>query len=862
MKPGLESNFIMMTKWARIETRRKILGVGSAVVLILVLMPLPVGSAAKGRPGDGLLSIHLVPQDVTLWGVGASQRFLVLGKYPDGLERDLSGESQFLISDPGQGKIVSPGKFVAARTGPVILTARFEGQQAKTRIEVTGRARKQPFSFARDIGQILTKRGCNTSGCHGSIKGQEGFKLSANVLNPREDYRWIVEGGTYQVLSVEAKGPKIPRIDLENPEESLLLLKPTMSVDHEGSKRFEVNSPDYRRILDWIRKGAPYGDEVGPQGVSVQGIEVFPLESVVSLGGTQQLLVTAHLSNGHREDITEQVHYVSNDPKVLEVNENGLVRAAGSGETAILIRAPGHTVSASVGVIKESVVDYPKLQSQNFIDELVHAKLRRLKIIPSELSGDEEFLRRVCLDLTGTLPPPDRVREFVRSRNPGKRDELIEILLDSPQYVDYWGFWFSDLLRVTFTVAGAAHPTKAYEDWVINSIAANKPYDKIARERIAAQGYAAPKWFNHIVLGSLATPEKIMAENVQVFFGRRLDCAECHEHPYDQWSQNQFWGLTAFYAGLKSLKDTVVVTDILSGGDDPMRQTGLIHPRTKQQVVPTFLDGTVLPEEKWLAPLTGLATWMTSHPYFSEAAVNRIWSNFFGRGIVDPVDDFTITNPPTHPGLLAALAKDFEGHGYDVKHVMRTIVQSRTYQRSGISNATNKEDRINYSRSLSRPLQAAVLLDAISSATGVEEDFDYHEWAGGGSPPSGIRAMQMIPDICLSQFMDVYGRSMRKRPESGNPAPTLGQALHMWAGPTYTSKISKQGGRLRRLLERGDSAHQIIEEFYLAALTRSPTPEERAELLEFLRQRDSRQQETLEALVWALISSREFSCNH
>ncbi|MBP62220.1 MAG: hypothetical protein CMJ62_11935 [Planctomycetaceae bacterium] len=852
----------MMTRWATIKKKGKFPGIRFAFLLILLLMPAPDGSATEGA-GDGLLSIHLVPRDVKLWGVGASQRFLVLGKYPGGLERDLSGESQFLISDPGQGKIVSPGKFVAARTGPVILTAQFEGQQAKTRIEVADRAHNQPFSFSRVIGGILTKKGCNTNDCHGAIKGREGFKLSDNVLDPKEDYRGIVEGGTYQVLSAEAKEPKIPRIDLENPEESLLLLKPTMSVDHEGSKHFEVGSPDYQVILDWIRAGAPYGEEIDPEGVSVQGIEVFPLESVMGPGGMQQLLVTAHLSNGHREDITEQVHYVSNDPKVVEVNESGVVRGAGSGETGILIRAPGHTVSASFGVVEESVVDYPKLHSKNFIDDFIHAKLRKFNIIPSELSGDEEFLRRVCLDLTGTLPPPDRVREFVRSRNPDKRDELIEILLDSPQYVDYWGFWFGDLLRVTFTVTGSAHPTKAYEDWVVNSIAANKPYDEIARQRIAAQGYAAPKWFNYIVLGSLATPEKIMAENVQVFFGRRLDCAECHEHPYDQWSQNQFWGLTAFYAGLKSLKDTVVVTDMLGDGlDDRVRQTGMIHPRTKQQVVPTFLDGAVFPEEKWLAPLTGLATWMTSHSYFSEAAVNRIWSNFFGRGIVDPVDDFRVTNPPTHPGLLAALARDFESHGYDLKHLMRTIVQSRTYQRSGISNDTNKEDRINYSRSLPRPLQAAVLLDAISSATDVEEDFVYHEWVGGGNPPAGIRAMQMIPDLCPSQFMDVYGRSMRKRPESGNPAPTLGQALHMWAGPTYTSKISKQGGRLQRLLERGDSAQEIIEEFYLATLTRSPTPDERGELLEFLRQRDSHQQEALEALVWALISSREFSFNH
>ena len=851
----------MRNKRSRQHRKSIVAGIGLAIIL-LASPQLPGGSAQDEPIQTELLSLYFAPQDVTLWGAGATQRFLVLGKYSDGLERDVTRESHLLLSDPLKGSIDDSGRFVASGTGETVLTAEFGGRQAGTRISIAGSAEKRPFSFAREIGGILTRHSCNNTDCHGGIKGQGGLKLSANVLDPKEDYRWIVQGGTFQVLSAESKGPENPRIDRENPEKSLLLLKPTMAVAHGGSKRLEVGSPDYETLLNWIREGAPYGAENKGKAATIQRVEVFPLQSVLDLNGVQQLLVTAHLSDGRREDITEQVLYVSNDPTVVEVSSDGLVKAVQSGETSILIRAAGHAVSAGVGVIEEPSVDYPKVESRNYIDEFVSAKLRRFNSIPSEQSSDEEFLRRVCLDLTGTLPPPDRVREFLASRKPNKRDELIEILLDSPQYVDYWSFRLSDLMRVTFVSANVPDLTKAYEDWVVDSVTARKSYDQMARERIAAQGYAAPAR-NFFYVQALMVPEKIMAEEVRVFFGRRLDCAQCHNHPFENWSQNQFWGLTAFYGGMNELRASHVVLDGLGGGHvDRIRKTGLIHPRTKQEVVPTFFDGTTLPEDQWMDPRMELAKWMTSHPYFSEAAVNRIWGYFFGRGIVDPVDDFRTTNPPTHPRLLAALARDFEDHGYDLPHLMRTIVQSKTYQRSGIPNPTNRNDKLNYSRALSRPLEAAVLLDAISSATGAEEDFDYHRMAGGGSPRPRTRAMQMIPDLCPSQFMDVYGRSMRKTPDSGTTAPSLGQALHMWAGPTYTTKISKEGGRLHRLLQEDAPTEKVIEEFYLAALTRFPAEEERVEVSEFIKERASRHRETLEAFVWALISSREFAHNH
>ena len=836
--------------------------IGFFLSLILTLVPLLARSAEEGEVKAKLLSLRLTPERVTLWGNKASQRFLVLGRYADGLERDVTRNSIFLVSDPAKGKMDDSGRFSALARGQVVMRARFGGLEVESSVRIERAGEERPFSFAQDIGGVFTKRGCNSRDCHGGVKGQGGFKLSKNALDPREDYRWVVEGGTYQVLSAESKGEKVPRINLKDPEKSLLLLKPTMAAAHGGGKRFEEDSSDYEMLLNWIRADAPYGEEGEEQVIAIERVEVFPGQTVLDGKGRQQLLVTAHLSNGRQEDITDQVLYVSNDPKVVEVNETGLVRAVKTGETAVLIRAAGHAASAGFGVIMAPIADYPEVERRNFIDDFVFEKLQKFNIIPSPLSRDEEFLRRVCLDLTGTLPPPQRVREFLASRNLRKRDELIETLLSSPEYVDYWGFFFSDLMRVTSTSVGSPSLTKAYEDWIINSIAANKPYDKMATERIAAQGYSAPAR-NLFFFSEPMAPEKIMAEHVRVFFGRRIDCAQCHNHPYEKWSQNQFWGLTAFYGGVRQLRNSRIIFDGLGGGHvDRADGAGVVHPRSKEKVLPTFFDGTRLPEDQWTDPRLRLARWMTSHPYFGEAAVNRIWGNFFGRGIVDPVDDFRTTNPPTHPELLAALAKDCKDHGYDLKHLMRTIVQSRTYQLAATSNETNKDDRINYSRALPRLLQAAVLLDAISRATGVEEVFRFHDRAGAGTSVPGTRAMHLIPDFSPSQFLDAYGRSMRKTPASGNPAPSLGQTLHMWAGPTYTSKISQKGGRLDRLLKQDASDQEMIQEFYLAALARFPTAQERADLLEFLRQRSSRRQETLEGFVWALISSREFAYNH
>jgi hypothetical protein len=598
----------------------------------------------------------------------------------------------------------------------------------------------------------------------------------------------------------------------------------------------------------------------------MERIQVFPGEVILDKNGKHRLLVTAWLTDGTREDLTSDVLFTSNNPEVARVSPSGIVEAVGKGETAVMVRAPGFTATARFGVVGDPRTTYAAVSSENFIDDHVFTKLRRFRIPPSELSSDSEFLRRVCLDLTGTLPPPERAREFLASRDPQKRKKLIDILLDGPEYVDYWTFLFANLFRASVGSNGAPEHGYIYWRWIHDSIAANKPYDAIARERIAAQGYGGPSR-HYLPYGREARPEEMMAEDVRVFLGRRLDCAQCHNHPFENWTQNQFWGLTAFYGEVNRTDWTGFGATVMF--DDPAgrepdygqpRESGkVIHPRTKQEVTASFFDGTAPPASERWDPRRKLAEWMTAQTYFAETAVNRIWSYLFGRGLVDPVDDFRSNNPPTHPELLDALARDFRDHGFDLKHIIRRIVSSRTYQLSSIPNQDNKDDPINYSHRLPRPLDAEVLLDAISNVTGAPEVFAN---SSDGEAPPGTRAINLVlPDLYKSRFLEVYGRPNLERVPERDFQPNLNQALHILAGSTYTDKLMKPGGRLERLLKQNAPDRKVIEELYLTALSRVPEAGEEQELERLL----GRQQQRMQAfayLLWGLISSREFASSH
>ena len=818
-------------------------------VLVVACLAAGLGTglalSAETQAAPTLLSLRLVPDEIFVFGPSASQQLLVLGKYSDGLERDVTRQSRFSVAE-SLAKVGPDGRVTALSEGSTVLNASFGSQVATSSFRAQDLTQVSPISFPRNIGGILTKRGCNASDCHGGVKGRGGFKLSLDTINPQEDYRWIVEGGTFQVMSLDAAGDTHPRIDLNEPEESLILQKPTLSVDHEGGERLPVASADYQTILNWIKAGAPYGNE--DEQPDVERVAVFPPEGLLDAGGTHQILVTAYLSDGRRQDITDQVRYESNNEDVVTVTDQGCVEAVSRGETAVIIRTVGDTVSARFGVVHEPPVNYPSAEHNNFVDDHIFDKLRRFNIPPSQLSTDSEFLRRVCLD------------------EPQKRDKLIDTLLDSPEYVDFWTFRFAQLFRVAAISTGAPEHGYVYWRWVWQSMAENKSYKQIAFERLSAQGYDGPSR-HFLPFGEEARAEDIMPEEVRVFLGRRLDCAQCHNHPYEQWDQDQFWGLAAFFGQLSRTEWTgfgaTILFDDPAGKEpdfgDPRESVKVIHPRRGQEVEPAFPDGRAVSTDPRRDPRTQLATWITSHSFFSETLVNRMWGYLFGRGLVEPVDDFRSTNPPTHPGLLTALAEDFTRHDHDLKHLLKRIARSRTYQLSSAPRALNADDRTNYSHFIPKPLEAEILLDAISQVTGVPEMF---ENSLGGQAPLGTRAIHLeIPDIYPSEFLKMYGQASRDRLPEINSSPNLTQALHMLVGSTYTKKTSSQRGRLDRLIGGGATHGAAIEELYLAALSRLPADEEQTELEAVLRQRSS-QRKSLEDLLWSLITSREFGHNH
>jgi len=848
--------------------RRKKLSnpVGSAIGLFAA-----VAVAAMFAPGADAAPARIVrletrPSQVSLTGSGASQQFLAVAVYSDGTEADVTGEVQWRVSNPALAAMDAGGRLSARADGTVTVSAALGGARGHSVVRVRDSRTRRPFSFARDIGAILTRRGCNGSHCHGGVKGRGGLKLSANALFPKDDYEWITKGGAYQVLSAEVKGDRVPRVDLANPEASSLLTKPTMAVPHGGGKRFEKDSEDYNKILEWVRAGAPYGADPGANATKLVRLEIDPPMAALPVGARRRLLVTGHWSDGTTEDLTSQVLYSSNDDEIATVTPDGAITARRLGETAVLVRAAGYVASAGVGVTGPPLASYPDVPRANFIDEPVFAKLRRFHIIPSDLSGDGEFLRRVCLDLTGTLPPPARTREFIASKDPRKREKVVDALIGSPEFVDYWTFRFSDLFRVAIFANGLTPKfSQKYWEWIRSNIETNRAYDDVARERLSAQGYG-PVSRHFIPYNQIGAPPDTMAEEVRVFFGRRLDCAQCHNHPYENWSQDQFWGMSAFFGRLFKMGSVVFDHPVNMdwSSRDVDGKVELLHPRTKLPVEPALLDGSPVKVAPDGNPRRDLAEWMIRHPYFAEAAVNRIWGYFFARGIVDPVDDFRSTNPPTHPELLAALAKDFRDHGHDLRRLMKTIVMSRTYQLSRKPNATNKEDVTNYSRSVPRALDAEVLLDAIVDVTGVPETYSTAVSENGsvGQAPAGTRAINLKdPDMYYSRFLELYGRPNRGAIPERNARPSLNQALHILAGDTYVERLSAKEGRLGKLLAAGASDAQIFEEFYLAALARLPEPEELAELSRILAARGDREA-GLREFVWALISSREFAENH
>lgn len=720
-------------------------------------------------------------------------------------------------------------------------------------VPTSGGELERPVSFVNDVMPVLTKAGCNTGVCHAKAgNGQNGFQLSLLGFEPGEDYEHLVR---------ESRGR---RLFPAAPDQSLVLMKASGRVPHGGGVRLESTSPGYALLREWIRQGMPHGGPSDPQLVS---LEVQPKRGPLSPGGQQQLKVLAHYSDSSIRDVTDLALYECNDEGMAEVDEGGLVKAREiPGKASVMVRYQAQIAVYSASIpLGHPVENLPP--RKNVIDELVFANLAELGIPPSPVCDDATFIRRVSLDVTGRAPTEEEAKAFLESEDPDKRARLIDSLLRSPGYADYFANKWALLLKNRRDDASDITANFAFHAWVRDSLLANKPYDQFVRELLAATGTILGNppvaWYKRV-----KEPKQQLEDVAQLFLGVRLQCAQCHHHPFERWSQDDYYGLAAFFSQVGRKPTSVRGEDLI------FHQRGIAgaqNIRTGQIVKPAAL-GDAIPEIAADSdPRLRLADWMSSkdNRYFAKALVNRYWKHFFNRGIIEPEDDIRDTNPPTNPELLAALEHHFIASGFDLKELVRVITESHAYQLSSVPNEFNITDRQNFSRYYPKRLQAEVLLDAIDQLTGAHTDF--------ANLPPGTPAIA-LPDNSYnnaSPFLRIFGR-----PDSSSvcecerdQSASLSQSLHFINAPEMKAKLATSHGRAHRLADEDRPAEEKVRELYLAAFAREPRADELKTSLDYLAEPragangdplDEKQAARInfEDILWALISSKEFLFNH
>ncbi len=799
---------------------------------LIALVPMALCLAASSTPP---VRLEVLPANPLLFGKGATQRLSVIAHYADGSTRDVSGEARLTSARPAVAE-VEAGLVRAVGNGGARITAAFEGRQIETTALVQRADEPVLRSFAGDILPVLTKLGCNGGSCHGALKGQNGFKLSLFGYEPDADYEMIVN---------EHSGRRINRQDAAH---SLLLDKPTLKVKHGGGKLLREDSPEYRALLDWIAAGAARQ----PGERRMTSLRIWPEQNLIFGKDTKQrLLVTARFTDGSERDVTALVKFTSNDDSIAAVSPSGIVTAVRGGETAVVVRAPGLTTAAKVGVILDNR-PVPELEVFNFVDRHVAAKLKSLHIAPSALAGDTEFLRRASLDITGVIPSVDEARRFLADPSPDKRARLVDELLTRPEYADYWAVYWGDHLSNTRQLLYNKGPY-TFSRWLYQAFRKNLPYDQMVRQLLVSSGnmYDAPATSFYPVMRK----ELDMASMTsQIFMGVSIECARCHNHPLEKWTQDDYNGMAAVFTQVRYKNGTGPRNNERTLYVDFARQ--FQHPDTKKPYEAKALGGPILTGEGDMVDRRELFTdWLTApnNPYFARAIVNRMWRQFMGRGFVEPVDDFRVTNPPTNLPLLDELARDLIDHKFDLHHLIRRIAASRAYQSSSAPVTGNREDTMAYSRYYPKRLSAEQLADSISLATGV--------WDGYKSLYPGTRAMQIPDPEIESHFLEVFDRPSRQLICERKNTPTLNQALHLVSGGALQTKIGSPAGVLAKALGAGQPAAQIAEDLYLATLSRFPDAGER-ELARVAVQRAGGARKGLEDLFWALVSSKEFLYNH
>lgn len=810
----------------------------------LILWLSVVGSALA--EADAPESLEVFPAVALLRGPDSVQQLAVDGRFPGGNPRDLTLKATYTSSDPKVATVDRAGTIAAFGDGRAIVTVQLGSQEVEVPVEVKDFAAGLPINFPNQVVPVFTKLGCNSGGCHGKSSGQNGFRLSLLGFEPDVDYETLVKEGRGR------------RVFPASPPRSLLLLKAIAKVPHGGGKRMEEGSHEYRVVERWIASGLPYGR---PDDPTVAGIEIRPDARTLVRGERQQVVVTARYTDGSTEDVTRWAQYQSNDTEVATVAEGGLVESRElSGLAAVMARYQGQVAVFRATVpLGKPIESYPNFAAKNLIDTAAVRQWKTLGIVPSDPSTDAEFIRRASLDITGSLPEAEEVRSFVAGSDPEKRDQLVDRLLERPEYPAFFAIKWADVLRnKRENKQDYQRGTFTFHDWIRESLTRNVPYNQFVRNILAASGTpsTAPpvQWYRR-----LKAPDAFVDDTAQVFLGMRLQCAKCHHHPFEKWSQDDYYSFAAFFSRIgrkeaepgapRSNDGEVVIFASKSGGVN--------HPKTGKAMTPKGLGGPEVPFAALVDPRQKMVDWMAdpSNPYFARAVVNRYWAHFFGRGVVEPLDDLRETNPPSNPELLDALTDDFVANGYDLKRLVRTICVSQTYGLSSLPNEYNARDRQSFARHYPKRMPAEVLLDAISELSGAPTVFT--------GMPVGTRAIDLPDESVASTFLDTFGRPKRDTAcecERVTDA-SLGQSLMLLNSADVHAKLTAAGSTAEKLSKEPGPDEPKIANLFWAAFGRAPSSGETATAINHLAKNPEKRREAFEDILWALLNAKEFQFN-
>lgn len=808
-------------------------------------------------PPVPLTRIEILPGAINISGAHYDQRLVVEGIYTDGHQEDLTKDASLVSSDPKVARI-SNDFALAQGDGHALITASVKGHRATIPMTVENFAIPAVWSFRNDVEPVLTKMGCNSGPCHGAAAGKNGFKLTLRGYDAETDYMTL----THQALA--------RRTERMEPAASLILLKPTLTIPHGGGRRFAVGSPEYKIISGWIAQGMPAPKDSDPR---VTKIEVFPPEASLRPAAEQQLVVTATFTDGHKEDVTRWAKYDSGNEGVATVDNYGHVTMHSFGEAPVTVWYQSHVTFSRLRIpypYKLDEVVFSKAPRHNYIDNDILHHLEVLHIPPSPPASDSEFIRRAYLDCAGILPTPAEVTRFLNDPSPDKRDQLIDALMKRPEFVDYWAYKWSDLLLVSSNHL-SNEEMWSYYNWIRHSVAADKPWNKFVYQIVTATGNtiqngAANYWVVHH--DPLDTTENM----AQAFLGITITCAHCHNHPLAKWTQKDYYGMANLFARVRlktyaNQSSRPGVGQILNDVTVYSASTGeFTDDRFMTVLPPKPLDAPALPESTPGDTRVYFAKWLTSpdNPFFARNIVNRLWRNFMGRGLVEPVEDLRATNPATNDKLLNDMVKDFIAHNFDIDYMIRTIMQSATYQTSSTPLKDNLADDEFGSHYVIKRLPAEVLLDAYSEVTKVPEEFDGY--------PAGTRALQLPDTAVSSYFLTAFGRPVRAqtRESERTSVPTVTQALHIFNGDTLNNKLRAKNGAIGMLVKLGFTDDQIIDYLYMSSFSRHPTEKEKAALVSALSSAEVQNGQTsaaarraaLNDMGWAMLTSEEFMFNH